>query len=1076
MQRLFFGRWLGALAVYSVACVSMRAPDVISNVWTSYNTDNSWTNGANWQSGVAPANPLPPLPGTANILFASATARSDVFLNASQNIGSLTITDPVNGDINFKASSNVTLTIQSGVLFAPANSHTLSFGKLVGIALPAAEDPQPWIVSGGSTIDVAGSVSGFGGILLFGGGNLVLRNANSFSGGVTLVASQLIFGTNSALGTGTLNLDGGTLVPDGGSRTIANLVKLVGDTTIDASRAALTVSGQVDLMNSSALTVNGGHAVTLTGAISDLGAAITFTKDGSGALILAGAVNTIADSFIVVDAGQLIFASASAVPATGNLMVNSGGYVGAGLTTGVQAGFINRVYADSSGAIGFDTANPAVPVTISDNIDLTRFGSTSTIRLGSATSAILTGTITPQSNTYHFGSGGGTLVVASNLTNVNSDVSRSLSVDSADGQPLTLVLSGTDPNHNTYSGSTTINNSLLRIGSVAAFPSNTSGINISPGSYLGFDYDLTSTDLATLIGNLSTRISANSPFVFGLDSSTFPSDTAIDLTPFSNGETLHGAYLGTSSIITINGVITPSGGGSSPYRFASVKGGQLTIASLLDDPLAGGHRGVEIGAHPYLVGSGSGNGPDGFVALTAANTYSGGTTLYNGRLVLGTSSFSSEGTIISGPLGTGTLTVSSYQPNDAFLEVSTPGLAIGNAIYLSDVGDDATLNVGGSNSFTLGGNITGTGGLVKYGPNTLTLNGANDFDYLTINQGTVAFGTDSSTPSGLLKIGEAAAAAFLSGAPAINGLDGEPGAIVNLSSDTTLTINVADHNRFAGAIAGSGRIEIDGPGRLELGASLDERLQDGTTLPPISTFSGGARITGGTVELRNGSALGTGNVTIVGGKLSLDLGVTLSNPIAFISGAIGGFGTFAPSGGITIRSGDTLAPGLHDAAVGTLNFANGLTLAHGGTYAWNIAYAGGANGPTGNGIVWDQVEILSGNLNITADSESPFYIRLSTTDLTGASLALPTFDNTIGHSWAIISVGDGSINGFNPAAFTIDTSGFLNSLGTGQFDISQSGSNLMLNFMPVPEPSTWALLLCGAGAVLFPALKRRRRT
>ena len=339
----------------------------------------------------------------------------------------------------------------------------------------------------------------------------------------------------------------------------------------------------------------------------------------------------------------------------------------------------------------------------------------------------------------------------------------------------------------------------------------------------------------------------------------------------------------------------------------------------------------------------------------------------------------------------------------------------------------------------------------------------------------------------MLKIGEAATAAFLSGSPTINGLDGDPGAIVSLASGTTLTVNVPDNenSHFAGSIQGSGGIVIAGPGRLDLGAGPDERLSDGTTIPPASTFTGGATINGGTVKLYNGSAFGTGAVTIInGGKLSLDINVTLTNPITFTSGAIGGFGTFAPAGGLTIGSGNTLAPGMHDAAVGYLNFANGLTLASGGTYAWNIANAGGVNGPAKDGIVWDQINVVSGNLKITATSAAPFSLNLATTDLNGNNVPLPTFDYTIGHSWAIAVVSAGTIvdssnttinpAGFDPAIFSITTTGFQNSLGVGSFFMSLNGNSLMLNFTPVPEPSTWALLLCGAGAVLLPALRRRK--
>jgi fibronectin-binding autotransporter adhesin len=1049
MDRRFFGRLLCACVAYLAACVSIRAQDV----WTSYNIDNSWTNNFNWQSGSVPANPVLPVPGTADILFASSLYRTDVLLNASQNINTLTIAGVVTGNYDFKAASSVTLTIQSGVTFLPCDSRRLFFSNLVGIALGAGS--QPWTVSSESSIEVAGVVSGSGGIILGGVGDVLLRNANTFTGGVTLAQGRLIFGNDSALGTGTLTLAGGTLVPDGGPRTIGNPITVFANSTVDTSRGPLTASGNVTLANSASLTVNGWTPVTLSGAIIGSSGTQVLTKEGTGALIIAGAVSNISGA--VVNNGQLYFASTSAVPNTGTLTVTSNGYIGTGLTTGVQSGFIGRIAVGSTGAFGFDTSNLLSPAIVTDAIDLTGFNSAA--RLGSGTAATLSGTITPQGTSYNFGSGGGLLYVQSGLTEVNTNSARSVSVDSAPGQPLTLVLSGT----NTYTGVTTVNSSLLRFSSPAAFsPLNTNSILLSGGSYLGFDYgnslDLSISSPGSFLGNLAPRISGGSAFILGFDLASI--STAVDLSAFSGKS----VYLGSSTTTTLSGPITPAG---SSWRFASVKGGQLTIASTL-----GGTSGVEIGSY-NLVGSGFGVSSSGFVALTGNNTYSGNTTLYNGRLVLGNAN----------ALGTGNLTVSANNPGDAFLEASSPGLAIGNSINLSGEGS-VTLNVGGSNSFTLGGNITGNGGLNKYGTETLTLNGANTFKFVAIDQGTVAFGTDSSIPSELLKIGEAATASFLSSAPTINGLEGDPGAFVNVSSNTTLTINVPSTNdRFAGAIQGSGGLVIAGCGRLELGASPDETLHDGITTPPASNFTGGTTINGvngGSVELHNNSALGTGNVTIInGGQLNLNIGVTLTNPITFTSGTIGGFGTFAPTGGITIGSCNTLAPGMNNAAVGYLNFASNLTLASGGTYEWNIAYAGGVNGPAHDGIVWDQVNVVSGNLNITATPGSPFNVKLATTDLSGTLTPLPAFDYNSVHSWTIATIAPvnstGLFTNFNAADFTIDATNFKNSLGAGTFFMSQSGNSLMLNFTPVPEPSTWALLLCGAGAVLLPALRRRRK-
>ena len=94
-------------------------------------------------------------------------------------------------------------------------------------------------VATGNTNTLSGNISGAGDVVLNGGGTLVLSGANTYSGGTTLCgtacgiaggSSTLRVGvdtvgapgaiTSSAIGTGTLTFDGGTLQA-GGNYTIA---------------------------------------------------------------------------------------------------------------------------------------------------------------------------------------------------------------------------------------------------------------------------------------------------------------------------------------------------------------------------------------------------------------------------------------------------------------------------------------------------------------------------------------------------------------------------------------------------------------------------------------------------------------------------------------------------------------------------------------------------------------------------------------------------------------------------------------------------------------------------------------
>jgi hypothetical protein len=66
------------------------------------------------------------------------------------------------------------------------------------------------------------------------------------------------------------------------------------------------------------------------------------------------------------------------------------------------------------------------------------------------------------------------------------------------------------------------------------------------------------------------------------------------------------------------------------------------------------------------------------------------------------------------------------------------------------------------------------------------------------------------------------------------------------------------------------------------------------------------------------------------------------------------------------------------------------------------------------------------------------------------------------------------ITTFNANQFNPITSGFTNPLGVGSFNLSHTGNNLYLNFTPVPEPPTWALMGAGVITLAVAGLRRRR--
>ena len=276
----------------------------------------------------------------------------------------------------------------------------------------------------------------------------------------------------------------------------------------------------------------------------------------------------------------------------------------------------------------------------------------------------------------------------------------------------------------------------------------------------------------------------------------------------------------------------------------------------------------------------------------------------------------------------------------------------------------------------------------------------------------------------------------------------------------SLTINQATDSHYAGSIYASGGAMIvkTGAGRLYL--------------ENYNGYTGGTTINAGAIVAGDNSALGSGTIKLNGGKLFTENGVTLTNNLNLTAGTLGGFGTFDAPAALEIGANIILAPGSIDLkAPGTLSFgSNGLVFASNGTYTWQLQ-----SGTGGEGIGWDWLNVC-GPINITATGPSnQFTLALVTLDASGNNGLAGDFNPVFPYSWLIASAS-GGISNFNPNQFSIDPSGFQNSLAGGTFSLSLGGENteLFLNFNPVPEPSVGALLAAGLGLLLIGRRRRRR--
>jgi autotransporter-associated beta strand protein len=285
---------------------------------------------------------------------------------------------------------------------------------------------------------------------------------------------------------------------------------------------------------------------------------------------------------------------------------------------------------------------------------------------------------------------------------------------------------------------------------------------------------------------------------------------------------------------------------------------------------------------------------------------------------------------------------------------------------------------------------------------------------------------------------------------------------INLTGNAQIGAGSSDNNalNITGQISGSAVVTYFGGPTGSL------------TLSGSNSYTGNTVIEGGTLYANNSSAFGVGSNTVVlsGGGLSVSSGITISNPISTsgTGSVISGSGTIATP--VTIDGTVSLAPGDPlGSQIGNLTFSQGLTLTTNGSINFHLY---DANGTAGTGFSLFSVA-YPGVLSLTANPNSLSF-NINTVNISGTPAPAINFNAANSYSWMFATSANG-IAGFSASQFNINTAGFSNAIGGGTFSVSEVGNDLFLNFTPVPEPSTWALLGLGVLTAVPYALRRRRR-
>ncbi|MBU1358417.1 MAG: autotransporter outer membrane beta-barrel domain-containing protein [Gammaproteobacteria bacterium] len=828
---------------------------------------------------------------------------------------------------NASAISTGALTVSGASSLSSTSALTLNNGVTLNANLSAG---------GANAVTLAGNIGGSGSLIKTGISSLTLGGANTYTGTTALNAGSLIVGSDSALGTGALNVANGTTLDATTAVTLANSVNLGGTLSLGGSQA-LTLNGAVNGIGG--LIKNGAADLTVNGTSSYLGDtrlnAGTLTVGSSSALGLGN----------LIVAGQATLDSSTSASLGNNVALNTD------LTVGGSQNLTLGGVVSGTGAL---IKNGATGLTL-NGINTYQGGTTlnaGTLTLGTGAAlgsgALVVGGAASLDNSAALSVANNVVLNAGLTVAGNNDLNLSGVVSGAGGLIKNgladLSLSG----NNTFTGPLNIvSGSVTTLGSGAL--GNTSGANVSAGAGLNLGSNAT---LAALSGSGDVQIGGGNNLTVGGASSSSIFDGSL-----SGGGSLTKVGSGTFSLTGINGLTGDT----------QVSGGTLNLSGSLASVNVGVGNGATLTGTGSLLGAVDvANG--GHLALSSGNTLSmGSLAMGSGAQLdasLGTPSTTSllnvggnvtlDGTlnvVDAGGFGVGVYRLINYTggltdlgldlgilPSGFGLGDLTVQTAVGNQVNLLVSAPNTTIRFwDGSQTIANGAVDGGAGTWSAVGTNWTSSNGlvnqpwASDFAVFQGAAGTVTV-DGTQTFSGMQFT--------TSGYTLMNGNAGRLTAVNGGSGNTAVRVD-------PGVVATIG-VDIDGAGTVA-------KLDSGTlVLSGANSYTGGTLLNGGTLVVGHNTALGTGQVTAANGTTldsnapvslanAFDLAGTLaiggSNDLA-LAGPIGGIGGLVKNGAASLTLGGNnsylgntalnagrLVLGADSAlGSGTLNAAGGTTL------------------------------------------------------------------------------------------------------------------------------------------------------
>ncbi len=778
-------------------------------------------------------------------------------INADTSLGAVPATATTNltfgGSVTLQAGASVNLNANRNI--AISGAYTATFD------------------TNGNNMTIGGVISGASatGLAKIGSGNLTLSNTNTYAGPTTISAGTLTVTNPGALSSGTVVLNGTapTLRLSATSTAITGISAAQWTLNHSGTFTPTITSGTLQMTSAAGTEYTSAWYNTPVNLISGFTAQFTYQETGTSP------ANGL--TFTFQNAGT----SALSTNDGGSGLGYSGIATSAALELSIYSGDGVGISAGSNGTITTKSSTSPVNLASQDPILITVTGSSGSANLAvtlkdTTTSATYSTTLTLSntlaallgSNSAYAGFtaatgavyaaqsvSGFSLAVNSfstgNNVSVQADSTIDVSIPGGSATMGTLAIgSNTLSITNTSGGGATL---ILGAATLSGNPifSPATGVTVAlgalndgsaPGNPMPRTITVNGTTTGTVVlGTAATSLVAGT--IFAVQSGVLGSTNA--------------TALGSVAIVNVNDGATFSVGASQ------------TIAALGDYAASPtGTASVTLNGNTLTVGEGAGNlsttytghisdgtaagslvkAGTGTLTLDGTSTYSGGTTIQAGKVVLGVgNALPTTGTLTFGP-ASATLDLNGHSQQVGGLAVTGGSAVIGN----SSTSASAQLTyLGGASTF--GGMIqdmlsSGTKQIaVGVNGGTLTLSGSNTYSGGTIisTGGTLAVANSTGSATGS---GQVIVSGTLAGSGAI--LPGANGVLVNASG------TLAPH------------LNLTTPGSIAIGASSSLSLSSGATL---NYLFGAPSYTGDIPDGSNNDNVQINGDLILNGSINLNI-------------------------------------------------------------------------------------------------------------------------------------------------------------------------------------------------------------